>query len=55
MIELAAIVSEALEAAGIVATLSGGGAVSAYTEKRWALRVGPSNSLLLWRAPSAGE
>lgn len=31
-IELAAIVSEALEAAGIVATLAGGGAVSAYTE-----------------------
>jgi len=35
MIELAAIVSEALEAAGIVATLSGGSAVSAYTENRY--------------------
>jgi hypothetical protein len=35
MLELAAIVSEALEAAGIVATLSGGGAVSAYTENRY--------------------
>jgi len=34
-IELAAIVSEALNAAGIVATLSGGGAVSAYTENRY--------------------
>jgi hypothetical protein len=34
-IELAAIVSEALEAAGIVATLSGGGAVSAYTDNRY--------------------
>ena len=33
--ELAAIVSEALEAAGIVATLSGGSAVSAYTENRY--------------------
>ncbi|MCZ6710098.1 MAG: hypothetical protein O7B25_07035 [Gammaproteobacteria bacterium] len=30
--ELAAIVSQALEAAGITATLSGGGAVSVYTE-----------------------
>lgn len=35
MIELAAIVSEALEAAGIVATLSGGSAVSAYSENRY--------------------
>ena len=35
MTELAALVSEALEAAGIVATLSGGGAVSAYTENRY--------------------
>jgi hypothetical protein len=35
MIEVAAIVSEALEAAGIVATLSGGSAVSAYTENRY--------------------
>jgi len=35
MTELAAIVSEALETAGIVATLSGGGAVSAYTENRY--------------------
>lgn len=34
-IELAAIVSEALEAAGIVATLGGGGAVSVYTENRY--------------------
>lgn len=33
--ELAAIVSVALEAAGIVATLSGGGAVSAYTDNRY--------------------
>ena len=33
-LELAAIVSTALEAAGIVATLSGGGAVSAYTDNR---------------------
>lgn len=33
--ELAAIVSEALEAAGIVATLSGGSAVSAYTDNRY--------------------
>ncbi len=33
--ELAAIVSDALEAAGIVATLSGGGAVSIYTENRY--------------------
>lgn len=30
--ELAAIISQALEAAGIVATLSGGAAVSVYTE-----------------------
>ena len=35
MIALAAIVSEALEAAGIVATLSGGGAVCVYTENRY--------------------
>jgi hypothetical protein len=35
MTELAALVSEALEAAGIVATLSGGSAVSAYTENRY--------------------
>ncbi len=35
MIELAALVSEALEAAGIPATLSGGSAVSAYTENRY--------------------
>ena len=35
MTELAALVSEALEAADIVATLSGGGAVSAYTENRY--------------------
>jgi hypothetical protein len=35
MNELAAMVSEALEEAGIVATLSGGGAVSAYTENRY--------------------
>lgn len=35
LIELAALVSEALEAAGIVATLSGGSAVSAYTENRY--------------------
>jgi hypothetical protein len=34
MTELAAIVSEALAKAGIVATLSGGSAVSAYTENR---------------------
>lgn len=33
--EIAAIVSEALQAAGIVATLSGGGAVSAYTDNRY--------------------
>ncbi len=37
-IELAAIVSEALTAAGIVATLSGGGAVSAYTDNRYESR-----------------
>ena len=35
MIEFAAIVSEALESAGITATLSGGGAVSAYTDNRY--------------------
>lgn len=33
--ELGAIVSEALEEAGIVATLSGGSAVSAYTDNRY--------------------
>lgn len=33
--ELAAIVSEALQRAGIVATLSGGAAVSIYTENRY--------------------
>lgn len=33
--ELAAMVSEALEAAGIVATLSGGAAVSLYSENRY--------------------
>lgn len=35
LIELATIVSEALEAAGIVATLSGGSAVSIYTDNRY--------------------
>ena len=35
MTELAALVSEALEAAGIVATLAGGSAVSAYTANRY--------------------
>ena len=35
LIELATRVSEALESAGIVATLSGGGAVSIYTENRY--------------------
>ena len=35
MIELAARVSEELEAAGILATLSGGSAVSVYTENRY--------------------
>lgn len=35
MPELAAIVSEALAAAGIVATLSGGSAVTIYTENRY--------------------
>ena len=35
MTELAAIVSETLAEAGIVATLSGGSAVSAYTENRY--------------------
>lgn len=35
MSELAAIVSEALSAVGIVATLSGGGAVSIHTENRY--------------------
>jgi hypothetical protein len=33
--ELAAMVSEALDAAGITATLSGGGAVAIYTENRY--------------------
>jgi hypothetical protein len=33
--ELAAIISQALEAAGITATLSGGGAVSLYTENEY--------------------
>jgi hypothetical protein len=33
--ELASIVSEALQAAGIVATLSGGSAVSLYTQNRY--------------------
>lgn len=32
LLEVAALVSEALESAGIIATLSGGGAVSIYTE-----------------------
>lgn len=35
LIELAATVSEALESAGLVATLSGGSAVSVYTENRY--------------------
>ena len=35
LVELAAIVSETLEQAGIVATLSGGAAVSIYTENRY--------------------
>jgi len=35
LIELAAIVSEALERAGITATLSGGAAVSIYTDNRY--------------------
>ncbi len=35
LIELAAVVSEALEAADIIATLSGGAAVSIYTEYRY--------------------
>lgn len=33
--ELAVIISEALEAAGIIATLSGGGAVSIYSENQY--------------------
>lgn len=33
--ELAVIISEALEAAGITATLSGGGAVSIYSKNRY--------------------
>ena len=35
LLELAAIVSEALDAAGITAVLSGGGAVSTYTENQY--------------------
>ena len=35
MLELAARVSEALEAAGVIATLSGGSAVSVYTDNRY--------------------
>ena len=35
LIELAAIVSDALENAGIIATLSGGAAVSIYTDDRY--------------------
>ncbi len=35
LIELAAIVSDALENAGIIATLSGGAAVSLYTDNRY--------------------
>ncbi len=35
LVELAAIVSEALTGAGITAVLSGGGAVSAYTENKY--------------------
>lgn len=35
LVELAAIVSETLERSGIVATLSGGGAVSIYSENRY--------------------
>jgi len=35
LIELAAIVSDALENAGITATLSGGAAVSIYTDNRY--------------------
>lgn len=35
LVELAAIVSQALEAAGITATLSGGGAVSLYSENAY--------------------
>lgn len=34
-VELATLVSQTLESAGIVATLSGGGAVSMYTENRY--------------------
>jgi hypothetical protein len=33
--QLAVLISEALEQAGIVATLSGGGAVSIYTQNRY--------------------
>jgi hypothetical protein len=33
--ELAVIISEALEAAGIIATLSGGGAVSIYSDNQY--------------------
>ena len=35
MIELAAIVSQALEAAGVVAVLSGGSAISVYSDNRY--------------------
>lgn len=35
LVELAAIVSEALEKAGIIATLSGGAAVSIYSENKY--------------------
>lgn len=35
LVELAAIISQALESAGIVATLSGGAAVSIYTNNRY--------------------
>ena len=37
-VELAALVSQALEAAGIKATLSGGGAVSVYTDNKYKSR-----------------
>jgi hypothetical protein len=33
--ELAVIISEALEAAGIIATLSGGGAISIYSDNQY--------------------
>jgi len=38
--ELAVIISEALEAAGITATLSGGGAVSIYSKNQYMSHVG---------------